>query len=110
MALVNMRLSAEEAAEMMGGPMSPEAMEYPPGLCLSLNEDDLARLGLPLPAAGQCMRISAEGCVKSVNTRVEGEEGEVEACVYIQITDMSVAPFTPKKSLAKTMYPDLPEA
>jgi hypothetical protein len=107
MALVNMKLSAEEAAEMSGAmPMEATAPESPYGLRLSLSEEDLAKLGLDLPRAGATVNIVAVGLVCNVNERVEEGEGEVEACVCIQITDMSA---TVKSSLAARMYPKLAE-
>lgn len=110
MALVNMRNSVEEATE--AAQLSPDGTvpEYPYGLRISLCEEDVAKLGLTLPRAGQAMRIAAEGIVVSVNEHVNEGEGEVEAYVCIQIQDMSLTPFAGKRSLAKTMYPDLPEA
>ena len=105
MALVNMKQSAEEAAEAMGMP-EMTAPEYPYGLRLSLSEEDLAKLGLPLPRAGQGMKITAEAFVVSVNERVEEGEDEIECCVAVQITDMSMQPYT-RQTLAKSLYPNL---
>jgi len=106
MPLVNMKWTAEEAAEYWQ-PSELQAPEYPPGLSLSLSEEDLVKLGFDLPRAGQTVRITAEAVITSVNESVDKSEGEPEACVRLQLTDMEMKDAPKRKSLAQKMYPGL---
>lgn len=97
MNLISMAMTAEEAAEYAGGApvASGEADDkgpkYPWGLCVDLNDESLAKLGITeLPAAGSQMMLAA-----SVTVNSTGQEdrlgGEKEIRMTLQITDMSLS-------------------
>lgn len=106
MTMINMQLSKEEADEEAG--IAPEAPKYPYGLCICLDDDSLAKLGITtLPAIGQELVLMAR--CKVTATRAyenQGEDGsDSEQSVDLQITDMDVsnAPST-SASMAGKLY------
>lgn len=100
MALVNMRSSAEEAAEIA----SPEAPEYPYGLRISLNDDDMEKLGLTqLPAVGTKMTVTAQVEVCSASAYSD-KDGEPEMSVSLQITDMELSGAAQGADAATMLY------
>lgn len=85
--LVDMRMSQEEKDE--GTVMAPEMPDYPYGLCISLNDDDLEKLDLEDDMeAGDTITFMATAKVTSVSAREIG--GEVEKRVELQITNMGI--------------------
>lgn len=93
-----MKLSKSEAkAEVM--PKS-DLPEYPWGLCLRLEKDQLAKLGVKnLPAIGEAVQIEAKAVIKSMSASA-GQSGEY-ASVELQITDLAIEIDADEKS-AKT--------
>lgn len=89
MKLVNMKMSEEEAAEYSAGTLSADAPKYPYGLRLDLDDDALEKLQLlkDLPDVGDSFMIQAKVSVVTVSQR-ETMEGDNEASVCLQITDM----------------------
>jgi hypothetical protein len=83
----------EEAKEMSVAPSVPK---YPYGLCISLDDDSLKKLGLDgdLPAVGETMQFTAIARVTSasMHEREATDGGKAEQCcrVELQITDMGV--------------------
>lgn len=83
----------EEAAEMM--PATASVPKYPYGLCISLDDDSLEKLGLAgdLPQVGDVVQFTAMARVTSAsqNERETGEgKAEQECRVELQITDMGI--------------------
>lgn len=85
------------AKSMPMGPASPEgatAPVYPYGLCLCLDEESLAKLGLTdLPEVGTTIHFGALGMVTSASTNMqETADGEKKPCrrVEIQVTNLAV--------------------
>lgn len=82
--LVSMKLSKADQKEEMS-PISATTPQFPYGLCLRLDGDELDKLGITaLPSVGDEFRINASGCVTSVAelNRADAESRNVE----IQIT------------------------
>lgn len=102
--MVNMKMSAEEAAEEYGvaPAQAGDAPEYPYGLTLSLCDESLQKLGLStLPAVGATMTLHAVVTVTSVSQN-ETQSGGVDRCVGLQITDMDLT--GPARDLAASLY------
>ena len=91
MALINMKQDKEEAREGTCAADPTDAPRYPWGLELSLNEKDMAKLGVTSPPApGTEMMITAKVMVTSASQRqTQGEQVEMSSCW--QITDMEVS-------------------
>jgi hypothetical protein len=98
--LINMKMGAEERSEQRPVEPKDSAPQYPWGLRISLNNDDLEKLGLTdMPKAGSAVMITAKAVVASVRTyssadlgksTLMGDEGENENSMDLQITDMRV--------------------
>lgn len=100
MALVSMKMEPETGAV---------AMEYGYGLCIRLEPEQCAALGITtLPKAGSVLTLQAKAMVKRVTEEAgEPEEGEPNNEIYLelQITDMEVAnSATPTEQAAAMMY------
>ena len=93
MALVDLRLTKKERQEEVAEVMSPADMEpeYPYGLCLRLDTDELDKLGVTtLPDAGTEIHIVAIG--KVVRVSESASEDNRECGLEIQITQMELTP------------------
>lgn len=99
--MVNMKMDAKEAKEW-AQPTAADAPEYPYGLCISLCDEDLAKLGITaLPTVGAGMVLTAKVVVTSVSAyQTQGNEGE--ASVSLQITDMDLT--VPKDQPGQKLY------
>ena len=87
--LINMTLSAEEVKEETQPPTA-DAPKYPWGLCLTLNDDTLEKLGVKtLPAVGTVVTIVAKAQVSSIRD-YQTQGSDSEASIDLQITDMQV--------------------
>lgn len=83
--MISMRKSVAEKAEEMSPMM--ETADYPYGLCLSLDDDDLERLDLADDMeAGDTITFLATAKVTSVSARESG--GKVCKRVELQVTDL----------------------
>lgn len=107
MAMTNMQMSKEEAKEY-SSPVPGDAPRYPYGLCLCLDDDALAKLGIatPLPVGTEVM-ITARAKVTGTRSN-EDMSGEAETSMDLQVTDMEIA--TGARSdgdIAKSMYPGM---
>lgn len=94
MALTNMQLDAEEAQEQYGmaAPKPEDMPKYPYGLCLCLDDSTLEKLGITsLPKPGDTVMITAKAVVRSVSANAQ-MDGDSEASVSLQITDMQLDP------------------
>lgn len=110
MAMVNMAMTTEEAAEYAGG--APVAAsdpgngpKYPWGLCLDLNDEVLKKLGITeLPKVGTVFVIEAQAKVQSMNES-EQLDGDKEGRISLQITDMSVGAVPAAKDPSEALWP-----
>lgn len=87
--MINMRMTAnkmEEYEDNMHGPLP----EYPYGLCIDLDDESLAKLGLTaLPKVGSEMMLHAKCVVKTTGaTTMQG--GDVDCRMSLQITDLAI--------------------
>jgi hypothetical protein len=100
--LINMQQSAEEAKEY-AQPSVEDAPKYPWGLCITLNDDSLDKLGVKgLPAGGTEVTIIAKATVSRTSEN-QTQSGETERSLDLQITDMRL---NTGSSDAKSMYPN----
>lgn len=97
-AMVDMSKTPEDIKEEMEDYASPgmpsyEPPKYPYGLCISLCENELAKLGLgdAEAAPGDGIQIMAMGKVTSSSQR-ENADGSIERRVEIQITHLGLGP------------------
>lgn len=99
--MVSMAKSPEEMKEDMADMPAPVAAnkisgpKYPYGLCISLDDETLEKLGLEgdLPAVGETMHFEAIARVTCASANEsEGMDGATRMCrrVELQITDMGV--------------------
>jgi hypothetical protein len=87
--LINMQTSAAEAQEY-AQPTAADAPKYPWGLCVTLSDDTLDKLGVAaLPATDTEVTIIAKAVVSSTREN-QTQGGETERSVDLQITDMRV--------------------
>lgn len=103
MALTSMKLAPKAADKDMEATCCPsgEAPAYPYGLCLYLDNDTLAKLGIAeLPDVGTKLVLSAIVEVTS-NTQRQTQEGK-NVAMDLQITDMDLE--APGKSAAQRLY------
>lgn len=77
---------AEEKAEVSAPEYNPP--KYPYGLCICLDEEMLAKLGLPLPEVGDTIDLCAFAKVTSVSSN-ENENG-ASSRVELQITHLGL--------------------
>ena len=93
--LVSMKRSAKDKRKDMGEPSGIEAVapDYPWGLCLNLQADELEKLGIKdLPKVGEEMTVTAKVKVTrvsqsaSASPRGESEHRNVE----LQVTDLGI--------------------
>jgi hypothetical protein len=99
--MVNLKCSEEERNEA-SGIAEPEKNEYPYGLCLSLDDETLAKLGASGLTVGQEVTFTAKAKVTRTSQHQE-ENSEKETYASWQITDMEVQQPT-GKSIADTLY------
>lgn len=107
------RTPAEAKAEVAKYDMpatasAPSVPTYPYGLCISLDDETLEKLGMEgeLPAVGEVMQFTAMAKVTSASmNESERSDGTKSQCcrIELQITDMGVpAPDMASQSLAKS--------
>jgi hypothetical protein len=90
MAMINMKSKPE--TEEMPGQIEGDEPQYPYGLCLHLEKDQLEALGITaLPTVGSKMTINASVYVKSVSA-YNTQSGEQDMSMSLQITDMEITP------------------
>jgi hypothetical protein len=101
MALVNMKMSKEEAKEQYS-PSSDEGPRYPYGLCVHLDDDALSKLAIGDGVnVGDEVTITAKATVSS-KSGYQTMLGDSENSMELQITDMEVAADSSKTT--KTLY------
>ncbi|MDY7579361.1 hypothetical protein RGU70_13665 [Herbaspirillum sp. RTI4] len=91
MAMIDMKMSAEEAKEQTAPSESSESeSQYPYGLRVSLDDDALEKLGLTsLPAVGSKISFNAVAEVCGTSSYAQ-DGGEAETSLSLQITGMEV--------------------
>lgn len=104
MEMKSMKLDPVEVRAEMSPTSLVDQPEYPYGLCLSLEGDQLKALGVPaLPAVGQTMLVQARVLVQSVS-QFDTLNGDKEQRVSLQITDMGLEADNSKPPLAQRLY------
>ena len=99
MALINMQKPVER--EEMPGEIEKDEPRYPYGLCISLEKEDMDKLGLSnLPKVGTEVSFMAKAVVKG--TSAYETQGGKDMSMDLQITDMEIGAsdkaMTPQKS------------
>jgi hypothetical protein len=86
--LINMENTSAEAEEQVSP--TADAPKYPWGLCISLNDESLEKLGVKtLPAVGTDVTIIAKATVSGTSEFSTEGEGS-RASMDLQITDLQV--------------------
>jgi hypothetical protein len=106
MKMVNMKMSRKET-EKTAPPagVATEGPEYPYGLCLNLEREQIDKLGLGTPKAGSKMMLHAAVEVKSV-TVTDEKGGKGYKSLSLQITDLALEAIGGRNNdnLAKSLY------
>ncbi len=102
MKLVSMKRSKAEMTKDDSSALSDEQPDFPWGLRITLNDEQIKALGIKaLPAVGAKCAIEATGMIQSVSDEsVDG--GESNQRIEIQLTDMAIA--APGTSKYAAMY------
>jgi hypothetical protein len=88
--LINMEMSKEEAKEYTE-PKASEGPKYPWGLCLTLNDDSLKKLGIDkMPSVETEVTIIAKAVVSGTREN-QTQGGDSQASIDLQITDMTLS-------------------
>lgn len=103
MAMADMKMSKSEGIKYeMAEEKEDDGPQYPYGLCIHLEKDQLAALGITeLPEVGAKMMLHANAYVKTVSeySTQSGQDQRVE----LQITELDVRPGEAKDA-ASIMY------
>lgn len=107
--LVNMKIDPEkEKAKYAEASSTLPQQRYPYGLCLHLDDEVVAKLGLSkLPEVGKPIMLVAKVDVSSVSSNeytTEGGKVETRESMSLQITDMMLAPVPDDDDTAKALY------
>lgn len=103
MEMANMKLS-EKNQKDYAQPMAVSKPEYPYGLCICLDEETIAKLGITtLPKVGQAMTMQAKVEVRSVSESNSEDMGR-QRRLELQITDMGLSNSKGKEDTAKAIY------
>lgn len=83
---------AHKAGEGEMLPACPPQSEYPYGLRMTLNEEQLSALGLEgLPPAGTTLHLEAVAVVTRSSTEDPDADGDIDyVCVELQLTQLGV--------------------
>ncbi|ROU17795.1 hypothetical protein EB837_02955 [Kluyvera ascorbata] len=102
MDLVNLKTGTDSYQDEKGETHTRD--DYPWGLCISLDNETLNKLGVTTPSVGGVVTITAKAMVKSTSER-QDDDGTYRRA-ELQITDMGIAPDSsePQKSAAETLY------
>ena len=101
MPMINMKSKPE--MEEMPGQMEMDEPKYPEDLCIKLESDQLAKLGISvMPKVGTVMMITAKAVVTS-NTEYELMIGK-ETCIELQITDMEISKIEQNNNFSSVLY------
>lgn len=101
--MVNMKMSKEEAKEQTLLD-EPKQEEYPFGLCISLDDESLQKLGIKeIPKVGAEYTFEAKAVVTRTSSSSD-TQGEDESTISLQITDLDFGADTDDKSPAAMLY------
>lgn len=104
MAMVSMKMSAEERKEYTTEAVASDAPQYPYGLCITLDDDALEKLGLTeMPNVGTEVIVMAKAVVKGTSAYARADEANHRS-VDLQITDMELAPPAKSGNAADALY------
>lgn len=105
MKMTNMKMSRKETGKMNPPALAePEGPEYPYGICLNLEKEQIDKLGLGTPKAGARLMLHAMVEVKSV-TVSDQADGKGYKSLSLQITDMALEkPGMSDKEIAGALY------
>jgi hypothetical protein len=94
MKMISMKRTPEDKREDAGAhaPMEAMAPDYPYGLCIHMDKDELDKLGITdLPKVGTEMTMTVKVCVSMVSqSAATGKEAYEQTSVNFQITDMAL--------------------
>ena len=101
MPMVNLKRTPEPGEAEGGTMLTPQQAAdygepaYPWGLKIRLEDEELDKLGMALPAVGAVLTITCKVQVTSVRQEAEAnpepdDKGGMERCVEMQITDMDL--------------------
>jgi hypothetical protein len=79
---VDMKRSKEEKKEY--GSVSPAREDYPYGLRIDLNDDQMEKLGMELPTVGSTVTLCMKGTVERAELRDTGEGPEASCCIQFK--------------------------
>lgn len=107
MPLKSLKMSRKErdarSKELMEAPM--DDTYYPYGTRLHLDDETVAKLGLPNMRAGETVNITATAKVSSVSSHENEKDKNPRLSMDFQITDMSVEKPSSAKEKASKLYP-----
>ena len=99
--LVSMKRTPQEKKDLEA-PSSPDAEEFPWGLKLSLDAEDLDKLGL-IPTVGEEVIISAVAKVTDAHISESEDDGKRRSA-GLQITSMGISNKADEKSASEKIY------
>lgn len=97
MKMVSMKLSAADKKSEMDGPVVGEAPDYPYGLELRFDGDQLKKLGLDQPAVGDEFEITAKAVVTMYRETATSGNAKPDCEANVQITDLAMGPATEQR-------------
>lgn len=98
----SMKLSTEEPRPEASEYKAPE---YPYGLSITLNTEQMEKLGLAMPELGEKFELRAYACVTSTHESKD-KGAPLYQSVSMQIEDLEVHKKSEKKDVAKVLYDD----
>jgi hypothetical protein len=106
MALVSMKRTAQEKKEEKTLLSTSEPDEFPWGLSVTIEDDELTKLGFKeSPEVGVEMLLAAK--VKVTSTSESKRDGSEEhRSISLQITDMGLTPAADRKSTEDVLFGD----
>jgi len=98
----DMRLTEEEKKDF-STPQAPKAPQYPYGLRITLQKEQLERLGLSKPEMDKELKFEASAKVVSISAENEvGDENDLR--VELQITEMYLKKEEKDQSIESVIY------
>ncbi len=108
--MIDMAKSPEkirEDAAPIADSARPAVPQYPYGLCISLDDESLAKLGLDgeLPQAGDILEFCAAAKVTCASTteNVDPMTGQTKACKRVELQIVAIAPHEEESAVEEAM-------
>jgi hypothetical protein len=101
--LVSMQLSPQQSDDYAVPSSLDDAPQFPWGLCLTLNDDALAKLGIPLPNVSSTFTLVAK--VEVVRAAATKKQDGAELSADLQITDMRLIDPNNAPDKAEKLWP-----